>query len=218
MYCYLISEDYIIDFKVFDSGVSNFSDHIPLMLTFHCCKPVFDTNTSDDTTAKSEDNSTLIHLRWDYADLTSYYNYTGRELRSILNTIDIFNSKLDSGVSPEGAASFVLVSGVSPEGVASFVLVSGVSPEGAVDRHSAVSPDGTTAEVHVTNFVNRLYSDIVDVLHGEPFNSFLHVKSLFINFDGAKNWPFLKKVLSIQIVFGKQRVSHAVAESFKIVM
>ena len=29
---------------------------------------------------------------------------------------------------------------------------------------------------------------------------------------------FLKKVLSLQIVFGKQRVSHAVVESIKIIM
>ena len=43
-------------------------------------------------------------------------------------------------------------------------------------------------------------------------------KTSFINFGGAKNWTFLKKFLSLQIVFGKQRVSHAVAESFKIVM
>ena len=53
----------------------------------------------------------------------------------------------------------------TPEGAASFVLVSGISPEGAIDRHSGVSPDVATAETHVSNFVNRLYSNVVDVLH-----------------------------------------------------
>ena len=38
----------------------------------------------------------------------------------------------------------------------SHVLISEVNPEGAVDRHSGgVSPDGATAKVLLTNFVNR---------------------------------------------------------------
>ena len=81
-----------------------------------------------------------------------YYNYTDQELQPILNIINSFNTNLDCNI---------------PEGAASLVLVSGVSPEGAVDRHSDVSPDGATVQVHVTNFVNRLYSNVVDVSHGE---------------------------------------------------
>ena len=103
-YCLISEKDYIIDFKVFYSGISNFCDHIPLMLTCLCCKPVFYTITVANTNAKSKDNSTVIRLRWDHADLTRYYNYTGQELQSILNTIHIFISKLYSGVSPEGVA------------------------------------------------------------------------------------------------------------------
>ena len=38
------------------------------------------------------------------------------------------------------------------------------------------------------------------------------------NFGGTKNWIFLKKVLSLQIIFEKQRVSQTVAEYIKIVM
>ena len=69
----------------FDSEISNFSNHIPLMLTCYYCKPVFDINTSDNIIAQSKDNSTVVHLLWDHADLASYYNYTGQELQSILN-------------------------------------------------------------------------------------------------------------------------------------
>ena len=65
-----------------------------------------------------------------------------------------------------GAASLVLDCDVAPEVAASSLIVSGVSPEGVVDRHSGISPDGATAQVHVTNFVNRLYRYVVDVMHG----------------------------------------------------
>ena len=43
---------------------------------------------------------------------------------------------------------------IHKQGVTLHILVSGISSEGAVDRHSGVSQDGTTAQVHVTNFVN----------------------------------------------------------------
>ena len=77
-YCLISEKDYIIDFKVLVGGLSNFSDRIPLLITRYYCKPVFDINTSANIIAKSKDNSTVIHLRWDHADLTSYYNYTGK--------------------------------------------------------------------------------------------------------------------------------------------
>ena len=79
-YCLISEKDYMIDFKGFYSGISNFFHHIPLMLTCLCCKPVFDTITRANTNAKSKDYLTVIHLRWDHADLTSYCNYTGQEL------------------------------------------------------------------------------------------------------------------------------------------
>ena len=37
----------------------------------------------------------------------------------------------------------------------------------------------------------------------EKFNSFHHIKPLFTIFGGAKNWIFLKKDLSLEIVLGK---------------
>ena len=43
---------------------------------------------------------------------------------------------------------------IHTQGVASHILCVGISREGAFDRHSGVSPDGKTAQVHVTNFVN----------------------------------------------------------------
>ena len=150
-FCLISDKDYIIHCKAFYSEISNFSDHILLMLTCLCCKPVLDTITVVNTNAKSKDNSTVIHLRLDHTDLTRYYNYTGQELQSILNTINSSNSKLYSGVSSEVAAS--------------FVLVSGVSQEGTVDCHSGVSPGSATTKTRVSNFVNGLYSNVVDVLH-----------------------------------------------------
>ena len=90
-----------------------------------------------------------------------------------------FNTYLDSGVSPEGAAS--------------LVIVSGVSPVGAVDRHSGVSPDGaTTAEVHVTNFVNRLYSN-VDVLHGGAIQFVSSHKTSFYKFWWSQELDIFKE-------------------------
>ena len=154
--------------------------HIPLMLTCLCCKPVFDTNIKANTNANSKDNSIVIRLRWDHVDLTSYHNYTGQELlQSILNTTNIFTSTLDSGVSPEGAVL--------------FVLVSGVCPEGAVDRHSGVSPDGATAEAQVTNLVNRLYSNVVDVLHGGANQFIPSYKTSFYKFLRSQELDILKE-------------------------
>ena len=62
----------------------NFSDHITLMLTRYYCKPVFDINTSANTVAKSEGNSTVMHLRLDHADLIIYFIIT--LVKSSVNT------------------------------------------------------------------------------------------------------------------------------------
>ena len=40
-------------------------------------------------------------------------------------------------------------------------------------------------------------------MRAEPFHSFHHIKLLFTIFGGAKNWIFLKKDLSLEIVLGK---------------
>ena len=99
-----------------------------------------------------------------------------RKLLSILNIINSFNTYLDSGVSPEGAPALVLV-----------------FPEGAVDRHSDVSPNGATAQVHVTNFVNRLYSNVADVLDRGAVQFAPSHKTLFYKFWWSHELDILKE-------------------------
>ena len=43
---------------------------------------------------------------------------------------------------------------IHKQGVTLYILVSGISSESAVYHHSDVFPDGSTAQFHVTNFVN----------------------------------------------------------------
>ena len=82
-----------LDFDVFDPDI-NFSDHLPLKLTCVCSdsKACEILNDSCAPSAKSP-----THYRWDRADLTSYYSYTGQELQHILmqiDSIDEFNDTL----------------------------------------------------------------------------------------------------------------------------
>ena len=98
-------------------------------------------------------------------------------------------------------------------GVTLHILVSSISSEGAVYRHSDVFPDGATAKVHVTNFVNRCVAWRGHLIHSITLNLF------FLQiFGGVKNWIFLKKDLSLEIVLEKRLVSYVVSESIKIVM
>ena len=91
---------------------------------------------------------------------------------------------------------------IHKQGVTLHILVCSISSEGVVYHHSDVSPDGTTARVHVT-----LWTDCIAMsmkcCKREPFISFNNIKCLSTNFVWVKNWIFLRKVLSIEIVIEK---------------
>jgi len=67
----------VVKFSVVDEG-SNLSDHLPIAVTFN-----FDVINSRPNNLSSNDNTkeaTQSYLRWDHADLISYYELTGRHL------------------------------------------------------------------------------------------------------------------------------------------
>ena len=67
--------------------------------------------------------------------------------------------------------------------------------------------------------MNRLYSNVADVLHCGAIQFVPSHETSFYKFWWSQELDILKEsFLSLQMVFGKQRVSHAVAESIKIVM
>jgi hypothetical protein len=78
----------VVDYEVIDPDI-NFSDHLPIFGSFICIPP----------TARNEYNHTTtdpVQLRWDHADLVSFYHFTRCHLEPILaRLIDItctFNS------------------------------------------------------------------------------------------------------------------------------
>ena len=72
-----------ISWDILDPDV-NFSDHLPLMCTV---KITFDSNglkLRSTTDIDKHQPHEHIQLRWDHADLASYYRFTGEHLESIL--------------------------------------------------------------------------------------------------------------------------------------
>ena len=84
-YCLTSSPNSIIKFSVLDPDI-NFSDHVPLFIEIGCSISI-DNKTGADTRFK---NAELIHkfLRWDKADLVSYYYDTGTLLSPILSQVE----------------------------------------------------------------------------------------------------------------------------------
>ena len=91
---------------------------------------------------------------------------------------------------------------IQKQGVTLHILVSSISSEGVRYHHSDVSPDGTTARVHVTLWTDCIAMSMM-CCKREPFMSFGNIKCLSTNFVGVTNWIFLKKVLSLEIVIEK---------------
>ena len=77
---------------MFDSGITNFSYHVPLMLTCYCRESVHTLGVNSDNGSKLVDNLYVMHLRWDHADVLSYYNYTGPSFQSILTDMDVWTT------------------------------------------------------------------------------------------------------------------------------
>ena len=124
---------------------------------------------NSDNGSKHVDNSFVTHLRWDHADVLSYYNYTSHVFHSILTYIDIWTTEFTSGISPDGAAISSSVPRVLTEDVNVMKLNYGISPDGdcANAENSGVSLEGGIVHENITNFINSSYANIVKVLrHG----------------------------------------------------
>lgn len=85
------SQGDIMSFDVLDDCIS-FSDHFPLMTI---CKCVLAKKTSSRAQIPTT-NSHIHSLRWDKGDIGSYYQYTGINLRSLLERVNANNDN-DSG-------------------------------------------------------------------------------------------------------------------------
>ena len=75
-----------LSFDVFDPDV-NFSDHLPLIGSFQCSLEL--STTTDNGNFRPRD---CTQLRWDHADVVSYYNFTRCALEPILERTDIISS------------------------------------------------------------------------------------------------------------------------------
>jgi len=76
--------DAIINFDVLDPSI-NFSDHLPLIATCKCKSASVANNATND---KNNTAAKPIRYRWDHADLSSYYSYTGHRLQAVLDRLD----------------------------------------------------------------------------------------------------------------------------------
>jgi exonuclease III len=76
----------IIDFEVIDPDI-NYSDHLPLMLTFNA---ILKPNSLCHSNKPAVRSNAPVHkqLRWDRADLISYYQYTGSVLAPIMDKVN----------------------------------------------------------------------------------------------------------------------------------
>lgn len=80
----LVSCDHVTHFSVLDPDI-NFSDHIPLWLTIVCKTSV---PSAGQLNSYTQGTPVQRYLRWDKADLSAYYEFTGRNLVPLLNYLD----------------------------------------------------------------------------------------------------------------------------------
>jgi hypothetical protein len=84
-YIFISSADNILDSLVFEPDV-NFSDHMPLVSFVEFSNTVI-FNNRDVFQNDSHANSTSVFLRWDYCDLSAYYELTHCELQPIFTHV-----------------------------------------------------------------------------------------------------------------------------------
>jgi len=93
----------VVKFAVLDPDI-NFSDHLPLLATFSC--PLIYRNNSGNHEIGASRSQRL--LRWDHADLMSYYHYTGEQLAPLLTKIDdVLSHQEDSSLSGSDNCPFI---------------------------------------------------------------------------------------------------------------
>ena len=73
---------HVENFEVLEPCV-NFSDHLPITVYCSVCLDV----VRNDLTKNVSDNDSILHLRWDHADLALYYNATRDYLQPILTEL-----------------------------------------------------------------------------------------------------------------------------------
>ena len=76
---------YIREFSVIYPD-TNFYDHLPLLAVIECSISVPSRNMKTDFTTSKPNTQT--QLRWDHADLASYYKCTGERLSPVLSMLD----------------------------------------------------------------------------------------------------------------------------------
>ena len=79
----------IVKFEVIDEG-SNLSDHLPISVDCLCNCII---SEPDPRSNKNNSQSHQTYLRWDRADLNSYYMLTGQHLQSLLNDFIMFDNR-----------------------------------------------------------------------------------------------------------------------------
>jgi len=89
-YILVSSPSSVRDFAVLDPD-TNYSDHLPLKVTL---SGSFSANVMSNISTSKSDVSEL-YLRWDKADLASFYAYTGSQFSVLCNKLDEVLVKFD---------------------------------------------------------------------------------------------------------------------------
>ena len=82
----------VTEFFIIDPDI-NFSDHLPLFAAVTCCVPL--TGDKDVCNSNNRDNFQR-QLRWDQADLGSFYYHTGDQLSPLLTKADHILERVNS--------------------------------------------------------------------------------------------------------------------------
>jgi len=89
------SGDIVTEFDVLDPNL-NFSDHYPVTVM---CKINFPLNCNKSKQCGNASVTHVTQLRWDHADLASYYSYTGCYLQPVLDKVDLITAYFDNSES-----------------------------------------------------------------------------------------------------------------------
>ena len=81
----------VLAFEIIEPDI-NFSDHLPIMVSFKC---VVSSHIEKGNGRKSNRAYNQKQLRWDKADLSSYYQYTGQNLQFILQDVQNLENIID---------------------------------------------------------------------------------------------------------------------------